>query len=108
MNIWSAFLRNDGAPSLAAVAVIAGGCLNAIGDCLLIFQMNMGIRGAGIATAAGLYLSNIIMLFHFQGKGNTLRLVSVKWSRLREIAASGFPSTISDLSLGIFSDPSLP
>ena len=43
VNIWASFLRNDGAPVLPAVAVIAGGCLNVLGDYLLIYRMDMGI-----------------------------------------------------------------
>ena len=101
VNIWSSFLRNDGAPVLPAVAVIAGGCLNILGDYLLIYRMDLGIRGAGIATAAGLYLSNLIMLFHFLCKKNTLRLGRAHWGFLREIVSSGFPTAVNDLALGI-------
>ena len=101
VNIWSSFLRNDGAPVLPAVAVIAGGCLNVLGDYLLIYRMDMGIRGAGIATAAGLYLSNLIMLLHFLRKKNSLRLVRPRRGLLREIVRSGFPTAVNDLALGI-------
>lgn len=101
VNIWSSFLRNDGASVLPSVAVIAGGALNVLGDYLLIFRMNMGIRGAGIATAAGLYISNLIMLLHFLRRKNTLRLVGLRRGLLRAIVKSGFPIAINDLSLGI-------
>ena len=101
VNIWASFLRNDGAPVLPAVAVIAGGCLNVLGDYLLIYRMDMGIRGAGIATAAGLYLSNLIMLLHFLRKKNSLRLVRPRRGLLREIVRSGFPTAVNDLALGI-------
>ena len=101
VNIWSSFLRNDSAPVLPAVAVIAGGCLNILGDYLLIYRMNLGIRGAGIATAAGLYLSNLIMLLHFLRKKNTLRLVRIRRGLLGEIVKTGFPTAVNDLALGI-------
>ena len=101
VNIWASFLRNDGAPVLPAVAVIAGGCLNVLGDYLLIYRLDMGIRGAGIATAAGLYLSNLIMLLHFLRKKNSLRLVRPRRGLLREIVRSGFPTAVNDLALGI-------
>ena len=101
VNIWSSFLRSDGAPVLPAVAVIAGGCLNVLGDYLLIYRMDLGIRGAGIATAAGLYLSNLIMLLHFLRKKNTLRLVKARWGLLWEIVKSGFPTAVNDLALGV-------
>ncbi len=101
VSILAAFLRSDRNPVLASGAVIAGGCLNIAGDYFLVFQMDMGIRGAGIATAAGLYLSILIMLAHFFRKKNTLRLVRVKWPQLPEIFRSGFPSAVNELSLGI-------
>ena len=101
VNIWSSFLRNDGAPVLPAVAVIAGGCLNVIGDYLLIYRMDLGIRGAGIATAAGLYLSNLIMLLHFLRKKNSLCLGRARWTLLREIVKTGFPTAVNDMALGI-------
>ena len=101
VNILAAFLRNDGEPALAAVAVIVGGSLNIIGDYFLMFRLEMGIKGAGIATAAGLYLSNLIMLIHFLRKRKTLRFVRVRWPMLPEIVNSGFPTAVNDLSLGI-------
>ena len=101
VNIWSSFLRNDGAPVLPAAAVIAGGGLNILGDYLLIYRMDLGIRGAGIATAAGLILSNLLMLLHFLRRKNTLRLVRVRWGLLPEILRTGFPTAVNDLALGI-------
>ncbi|MBO4873045.1 MAG: MATE family efflux transporter [Lachnospiraceae bacterium] len=101
VNIWSSFLRTDGAPVLPAVAVIAGGCLNILGDYLLIYRLDLGIRGAGIATAAGLVLSNLILLLHFLRKKNTLRLVKARLGLLREIVKNGFPTAVNDLALGI-------
>ena len=101
VNIWSSFLRNDGAPVLPAVAVIAGGCLNVLGDYVLIYRMDLGIRGAGLATAAGLYLSNVLMLLHFLRKKNTLRLVRLRRGLLRGIVRTGFPTAVNDLALGV-------
>ncbi len=81
--------------------MIVGGCLNILGAYLLIYRLNLGIRGAGLATAAGLYLSNLIMLLHFLRKKNTLRLVRARWELLRGIVKSGFPTAVNDLALGI-------
>lgn len=49
----AAFLRNDNHPELATVGVLAGGIFNIIGDYLFVFAFDMGIFGAGLATAAG-------------------------------------------------------
>ena len=49
-----AFLRNDGAPGLATAAVLAGGVFNVFGDSFFVFTCDMGVFGAGLATALSL------------------------------------------------------
>lgn len=49
----AAFLRNDGAPGLATAAVLAGGVFNVFGDYFFVFTCDMGVFGAGLATAIG-------------------------------------------------------
>lgn len=102
-NILSAFLRNDGNPGLATTAVVIGGIFNAIGDYFLVFVMDMGISGAGLATAIGQYITVLVMLLHFVGKKNTLRFVKLTgfWRRIWEIFINGFSTAINDLAMGI-------
>ena len=102
-NILAAFLRNDGNPGLATKAVIAGGIFNVFGDYFCVFVLDMGIFGAGLATAIGQYIGIAIMLLHFVGKTNTLRFVKVSQAvrKLRNITVTGFPTAINDLALGI-------
>ena len=94
-----AFLRNDGAPELAMRAVIAGGLLNIFGDWFLCFPMDMGMAGAGIATAAGSCLQVLIMLTHFLSPGCRLRLVMPRNPRKAfvRIMKLGFGSGVLDL-----------
>ena len=63
--ILSAFLRNDGNPTLATASAIIGGVFNAFGDYFFVFTCDMGIFGAGLATTIGLYISVLVMLIHF-------------------------------------------
>lgn len=102
-NILSAFLRNDGNPDLATVAVIAGGAFNIVGDYVCVFVLDMGIAGAGLATAIGQYIGIAVMLLHFVSKKNTLRLVKLTHvaEKLRSITVNGFSTAISDLAMGI-------
>ena len=102
-NILSAYLRNDGNPTLATKAVIIGGVFNAFGDYFLVCTMNMGIFGAGLTTAIGLYISDGIMLTHFLGKKNTLHFVKPAsvLRKVRLITITGFSTAINDLALGI-------
>lgn len=102
-NILSAFLRNDGNPNLATTAVIIGGIFNVFGDYFLVFIMDMGITGAGLATTIGQYIGIFVMLLHFVSKKNTLRFVKPTRAlcKLGEITVNGFSTAISDLALGI-------
>lgn len=102
-NILSAFLRNDNNPNLATVAVIVGGIFNCFGDYFCVFVLDLGIFGAGLATAIGQYIGTIIMLVHFFRKQNTLRFVKPTFvvRKLCNIFVVGFSTAISDLAMGI-------
>lgn len=99
----AAFLRNDGAPTLATKSVLFGGIFNVFGDYFFVFTLDMGIMGAGIATAMGSVFSLIIMMTHFFKKKNTLRLVkTAKLSmKVRTIATTGFSTFFIDVAMGI-------
>ena len=102
-NILAAFLRNDGNPGLATKAVIFSGIFNVIADYSCVFVLDMGISGAGLATSMAQFVNVGIMLLHFVGKKNTLRLVKPEGAleKLGQITFTGFPSAVSDLALGI-------
>ena len=99
----AAFLRNDGSPGLATAAVLFGGLFNVAGDYFFVFTCNMGIMGAGLATAIGAALTFAAMLCHFLSKNNTLRLVKpVKLTaKLRKIFVTGFSTFFIDAAMGI-------
>ena len=99
----SAFLRNDGAPGLTTAAVLAGGVFNVFGDFLFVFPMDMGIFGAGLATAMGAAITFCVQLTHFFSRRNTLRLVRPTRlaGKLRKIAVTGFSSFFIDVAMGI-------
>ena len=99
----AAFLRNDGAPALATLGVLSGGIFNVFGDYFFVFTCDMGIYGAGLATAIGSCISFLVMLTHFFSKKNTLRLVHPERlaRKLREITVTGFSTFFIDVAMGI-------
>lgn len=99
----SAFLRNDGNPGLATKAVLIGGIFNVFGDYFFVFTLDMGIMGAGPATASGSVLSLLIMLTHFCGKKNTLQPVRPAdlLSKIKSITVTGFATFFIDVAMGI-------
>ena len=99
----AAFLRNDGNSALATAGVLAGGLFNIVGDYLFVFVFDMGIYGAGLATAIGSGISFVVMLLHFRSARNTLTLVKPTqlFRRLKAISATGFSTFFIDVAMGI-------
>ena len=99
----AAFLRNDGDPGLATLGVLSGGIFNVFGDYFFVFTCDMGIYGAGLATAIGSGISFAVMLTHFARRRNTLWLVRTEglFTKLREISVTGFSTFFIDVAMGI-------
>lgn len=96
-------MRNDGNPGLATKAVIFGGVFNVFGDYFLVFTMDLGVFGAGLATVLGSIASLIIMCSHFFSKKNTLRFVKPVSlpAKLKSITVTGFSTFFIDVAMGI-------
>ena len=89
-------LRYEGRATLAMIGLTTGGILNIALDPLFIFTLNMGISGAGLATALSQYISFGILLFMFLRKKTQTRLsaqlVSGEIDALKNIVITGLPS----------------
>lgn len=99
----AAFLRNDKSPGLATLGVLCGGIFNVFGDYFFVFTCDMGIYGAGLATAIGSCISFLVMMTHFVRKKNTLHLVRPERlsGSLAEILTTGFSTFFIDVAMGI-------
>ena len=99
----AAFLRNDGDPGRATAAVLIGGIFNVFGDYFFVFVLDMGISGAGLATAMGSVLTLMVLLTHFLSPKNTLRLTPIPRfpAQLGAILTTGFSTFFVDLAMGI-------
>lgn len=99
----AAFLRNDKNPGLAIGAVLSGGIFNVVGDYVFVFVLDMGIFGAGLATAMGSVITFLVMLTHFLTKRNTLALVRPfrVLDKMRKIIVTGFSTFFIDVAMGI-------
>lgn len=102
-QVVAAFLRNDNDPGLATTAVLIGGLFNVFGDCYFTFVLDMGLFGAGLATAIGSALTLAIMLTHFFKRKNTLRLVPIRQlsGTVGRMIETGFSAFFADLAMGI-------
>lgn len=89
-------LRYEGKASLAMIGLTSGGLLNIALDPLFIFTFDMGIAGAGLATAISQYVSFCILGSIFVlGKTNSkisLKYLSGELVILKNIIITGLPS----------------
>ncbi len=102
-NYLSVFIRNDNNPTLSTIGILGGGIFNVIGDIGFVFGLNMGIFGAGLATAIGAVISMLILLSHFFTKKNTLKFVKPTkiFIQFKNIFLTGFSSGFVDVAMGI-------
>ena len=109
-------LRYEGMASLAMIGLTTGGVLNMALDPILIFGFDMGVSGAGIATAVSQYISMGILLSVFL-MNKTQSKISVKYFTfspkvIGNIIATGIPSfarqslnSLSNMILNITASP---
>lgn len=90
-------LRYEGKAFYAMFGLTTGGILNIIGDYVLVYKLNMGVYGAGLATAASQMVSFIILLIMFLRMAQSslsLRAVSRNAATYLNIIRVGLPSLI--------------
>ena len=90
-------LRYEGRAVYAMVGLTAGGVFNIFGDWFLIRRLNMGVYGAGLATAASQFVSFLILLYMFTHMAQSklrIRSISRHLKDYFSICRVGFPSLI--------------
>lgn len=95
---FTAIIRADGAPQYTMKCMILGAVVNLILDPIFIFPLNMGVVGAGIATAIGQTAAGCMCLWYLR----RMRTVRIRREALRPTAALtgqilslGFPSLLT-------------
>ncbi len=85
------FISAQGFPKIGMMTVIIGAALNIVLDPLLIYAMQMGIRGAALATVISQAASAIWVLFFLRGRSASLRLTGLHLDRqeLKRIVGLG-------------------
>ena len=70
---YNAVMRASGYPRKAMITMLIGAFLNVILDPIFIFGLNMGIRGAAIATVISMAVSAAFVMHHFIQKDSIVR-----------------------------------
>ncbi|MGN1420581.1 MAG: MATE family efflux transporter [Eubacterium sp.] len=96
----SAFIRNDGNPTLAFWGMIVGALSNIFLDWLFIFPLKMGIKGAAIASGLGQVLACILLSFHFILKKGKLHfsLPKITIGEIKNILKTGLPEFVNQMN----------
>lgn len=74
-------VRLDGSPKYAMWCNVLPGLLNIILDYIFIFPLQMGIRGAAIATCISCATGGLMVMGYLRFFAQTLRLIKIKLSR---------------------------
>lgn len=102
-DILICFVRNDGDPKLAMLAMLGGSLSNVLLDYLFIFPLKLGIFGAVFATGLAPLISITILSVYFLKKRNQFRMIREKPHPETEktIVKLGIPSLIGEVSSGV-------
>lgn len=101
--IFNAFIRNDGAPSLAMMATLLSSLFNIVFDYVLMFPLGLGMAGAALATAFSPIVGIIICSLHFKSKKNTItfKLALPSVTRLVRSCQLGVSAFVGEIASGV-------
>lgn len=108
-------LRYEGKAFFAMIGLVTGGIINIFGDYLLIVIFDLGVLGAGIATAVSQLISFLLLLYFFNKMAQSkirLSYMSKKIKVYADICRVGFPGLIrqglSSISSGLLNNLTRP
>lgn len=99
----NAYVRNDGAPTVAMIATLSSSLFNIVFDYVLMFPLKMGMKGAALATVLSPVLGITICSFHLFSKRSNVKIKSCVPSIKRLISSCqvGIPAFVGEMSSGV-------
>ncbi|WP_296591006.1 MATE family efflux transporter [Methylophaga sp.] len=97
------FIRLDNRQKLGTFALVAGALINIALDALFIISLEMGLKGAAMATLAAQIVQMLILSTYFLNKKRRLRLLlrPGNWSEVVKVAYNGLSEFVNELSGGM-------
>ena len=100
---FTAFARNDGAPSIAMIGSISGSIFNIVFDYIFMFPVGLGFSGAGLATAICPIVTMSVCTIHYRSSRNH---VEFHWKKpsfrhLISCCQLGVSAFVGELSSGV-------
>ena len=101
--IFTAFARNDGAPSIAMAATLTSSLSNVVLDYVFMFPLKMGMTGAALATGLSPIISILVCMIHFCGKRCTVkfRFMLPSARLLARSCQLGISAFVGEMSSGV-------
>lgn len=102
-EIFLTFVKNSGAPKLAMLSMIIGSLLNVILDYIFIMILEMGMKGAALATIFSPAISITLLLPHIMSKKSKLSFKKVKlqFKSLLDACHLGLNAFINEFGFGL-------
>lgn len=100
----NSIIRADGSPKFAMGSMIAGALLNIVLDYILIFIIQMGVRGAAIATIISQICTAVLNITHLRKMKNvkiTKKSLKLEGSICKNVSMLGISSFITQMSIVI-------
>lgn len=102
-ELFTYFIRVDGAPTYSFLTALAGGICNIVLDYLLVARLDMGIQGAAAATILGLLLSFCMGIFYFAARKKIFRFTTrgLTASLASRCMVNGVSECVNQLAIAI-------
>ena len=100
---FTAFARNDGAPSTAMIGSICGSMFNIVFDYIFMFPAGLGFSGAALATAVCPTVTMAICTTHYRSHKNHVgfRWKKPSFSHLISCCQLGVSAFVGEMSSGV-------
>ena len=102
-HVCNAFVRNDGAPTVAMAATLFSSLFNIVFDYVLMYPLGLGMVGAALATACSPIVGVLICLLHILSKKSSLHFHFVRPNvrKLWLACQVGVSAFIGEMSSGV-------
>lgn len=100
----NSIIRADGSPKFAMMSMLLGAVINTILDPIFIFPLQMGVKGAAIATILGQMASFAVSaayVSHFKSVKMKKSNLKLEWNVCRRVLGLGISSFITQVSITI-------
>ncbi len=100
---FTAFSRNDGAPTTAMAAALIASTFNIIFDYVFMFPLGMGLAGAALATGMSPIVGSAVCCTHFFGKNSGIKPRAARPSvkKLFSCCALGVSAFVGEISSAV-------